>query len=134
MRWFRSSDTLSTPPEDIADIQSTEYIFYNHAPRITTQQRNCTQGRLYVETFILIINHFTTDKNGYYWCQILINDSFTQPSQYAWFYAADSNLCLREDPYFRYVPDQAQCASGKLLFILSINDELIIAFSNYFTE
>ena len=109
VRWFRSSDTLSALAEDIADIQSTEYVLYNLTPKMTILQRSCTQGRLYADTFVLIINHFTTDKNGYYWCQILINDSFTQPSQYAWFYA-DNNACLREDPYFTYVPDQAQCA------------------------
>ena len=109
VRWYRSSD-MSALTEDFADIQSTEYKFYYHTPTMTSLRRNFTQGRLYATTFNLIINNFTTDKNGYYWCQILINDSFTQPSQYALFYA-DSNSCLRDDPYFRYVPDQAQCAS-----------------------
>ena len=95
--------------EDIADIRSTEYKFTNHTQSLTTVRRNCTQGTLYADTFTLTINNFTLDKSGYYWCQILINDSFTQPSQRAWFYATDS--CIRQDPYFRSVHrDQAQCA------------------------
>ena len=79
--------------EDIADIQSTEYIFDNHTTRMTSLRRNCTQGKLYSDTFSLIIKNFTTDKNGYYWCQIYINDSLAKPLQSAWFYAEDSNSC-----------------------------------------
>ena len=108
---------MSAPAEDIAGIQSTEYILINHIQRITSLQRNCTRGILYADTFSLyILSNFTADKNGYYWCQILINGSFTQPSQQAWFYAEENaSSCTRQDPYFRAVPNSAQCASGKLL-------------------
>ncbi len=109
VQWYRSSD-MSAVTEDniIVDIQSTEF-----SPKMTSLQRNCTQGRLYADTFTLRIDNFTSDKSGYYWCQIVINDSFTQPSQRAWFYAADNNSCIRQDqiPYFRAVPHHAQCAS-----------------------
>ena len=109
VRWYRSRD-MSAVAEDIADIQSTEYMFNSYSPRMSSLQTNCTLGRLYADTFSLIIDNFTPDKNGYYWCQILINDSFTQPSQRTWFYAAGNNSCVRQDPYFRSVRDQAQCA------------------------
>jgi hypothetical protein len=109
VQWYRSRD-MSAVAEDIADIQSTDYIFFSYIPRMSNLQRNCTQGTLYADTFSLIIENFITDKNGYYWCQILINGSFTQPSQRAWFYAAGNNSCVRQDPYFRSVRDQAQCA------------------------
>ena len=112
VRWFRSSG-MSAPAEDITDIQST---LSNHTQTLTSLQRNCTQGALYADTFPLIIHNFTADKDGYYWCQILINDSFTQPSQRAWFYTEESySSCTRRVPYFRAVPNSAQCASGKPL-------------------
>ena len=114
VQWFRSRN-MSALAEGIAPIPSTEYTFLRQNQRNTSLQRNCTQGTLYADTFALIINNFTTDKNGYYWCQILINDSFTLPSQSAWFYANESTSCIREDPYFMSVPDRAYCASGKSL-------------------
>ncbi len=101
---------MSAVAEDIADINSTDYIFYSYSPRMISLQRNCTQGTLYADTFSLIIDNFTSDKNGYHWCQILINNSFTQPSQSALFYASGNDSCAQQYPYFRSVPDQAQCA------------------------
>ena len=68
---------------------------------------------LYADTFGLVIDNFTMDKNGYYWCQILINDSFLNinPSQRAWFYAEESNSCVQGVLY--YNTSGAQCALGK---------------------
>ena len=119
---------MSALAENITNIQSTEYIFRNHTQGMTILQRNCTQGRLYADTFALIINNFTTNKNGYYWCQIFINDSFLNPSQHTWFYAKENTSCTQQDPYFRAIPDRAQCASGKPLAnsVHSINNESII--------
>ena len=123
VRWFRRSN-ISTPAEDIADIQSaeSEYIFLRYNQRISSLRRNCTQGRLYADIFALIINNFNTSKDGYYWCNILVNNSFLEPSQRVRFYAVEGTSCIRQDSYFRSnAPDRAQCASGKPLFVNCFN-------------
>ena len=72
--------------------------------------KNCSHGTLHEDTFILHTNNFTTTKNGYYWCQIVVNGSFRQPSQYARFYADDSNSCI-EHHHFKRV-NEGQCANA----------------------
>jgi hypothetical protein len=101
--------------EEITDIQNhtnSGYTLVRYNQTMTSLRRNCTQGVLYADTFGLIIHNFTIDKNGYYWCQIVINDSlkFLNPSQHAWFYAEESNSCVQGDLYNR---SGAQCALGK---------------------
>ena len=76
--------------------------------------------------------HFTSDKNGYYWCQIVVNGSFLEPSQhYAWFYADDSTSCVPQ-LYFQ-MADEAQCAnmtySMPLFPPVMISDPVIITAS-----
>ena len=79
--------------------------------------------------FSLYINNFTSDKNGYYWCQIVVNGSSLEPSQhYAWLYADDSSSCMQQF-YFRKA-DEAQCAnmtySMPLFPPVMISDPVII--------
>ena len=105
VKWFRSSSDVTSAME-VSPSESDEYFFLRH--NSSTSTRNSPCGPLYSDRFSLYISNFTTDKNGYYWCQILINGSFLQPSQHAWFYADDSNLCVRQF-YFR-TAEKAQCA------------------------
>ena len=101
VRWFRSMDVTraTSSTEVIATSVSSEYILtrtqFPGAVTSSTVDTNCTQGSLYKDMFLLSIPNFTTDKDGYYWCQIVINDTYLQPSQYAWFYAADRNSCIQ---------------------------------------
>ena len=78
---------------------------------MTNSSRTCIHGTLYRDTFTLTIENFTTDNDGFYQCQIIANDSFLQPSQYAWFYADDKYSC-RPQYYFRIVNSEAQCANA----------------------
>ena len=56
----------------------------------------------------MFINNFSSDKNGSYWCQIYVNNSISQPSQYAWFYAADSSSCTQQHHFKLNI--EPQCA------------------------
>ena len=70
--------------------------------------QNCSTGPLYRDVFILVIFNFTSEKNGYYWCQINVNNSISQPSQFAWFYAADSSSCTHQNHFI--LTSEPQCA------------------------
>ena len=56
--------------------------------------------------------------------KFLFNDSFTQLSQHAWFYAADSNSCVQQDLYFRYVAQCALISTGIPPCIILVRDAL----------
>ena len=96
--WFRNGniERNASSNEEIMDIQS-DYSFRQDIAFIPSLRNNinCSAGPLYRDAFSLSITNFTSDKNGYYWCQIYVNKSSSQPSEYAWFYAADSNSCIR---------------------------------------
>ena len=51
---------------------------------------NCSFD-LYRDIFSLIIDPFTRDRNGYYWCQLAINDTYAQRSHHAFFYTGEFN-------------------------------------------
>ena len=111
VKWFKADDLSryeSTPDsEAIPDSQGHYQLFAVINTQSTSE--SCNVGPLYRDIFFLIINNFTSDKNGYYWCQIFVNNSGSQPSQYAWFYATDSSSCMQRS-YFVYAnpPDCAQ--------------------------
>ena len=65
--------------------------------------RACTHGVLY-----MTIHNFTASDNGYYWCQAMVNDSYLQPSQNAWFYA--DSCTNHAGIYFRNA-NEPQCAN-----------------------
>ena len=52
---------------------------------------NCSH-ELYRDSFILAIHRFTQHKNGYYWCQLTINNTLVQPSYRAHFSAGKCNI------------------------------------------
>ena len=111
MIWLRNSDvTRAASSTEVITSDQNEYLIVQiSASASSLTIENCTAGPLYRDTFILLINNFTSDKNGYYWCQIVVNGSVSQPSQYAWFYAADSSSC-RQQNHFKQaaVPECAQ--------------------------
>ena len=78
----------------------------------STLETNCTRSSLYEDVFLLLIPYFTTDKDGYYWCQTVINDSYLQHSQYAWFYAADRSSCIQELHLITTSGSEIQCAEN----------------------
>ena len=101
VRWFRNDNmsraTLST--EELTHNQSEYILFQVNASNLSLANGNinCSAGPLYRDIFILFINNFSSDKNGYYWCQIVVNNSISQLSQYyAWFYAANSSSCTQQ--------------------------------------
>ena len=59
---------------------------------------NCSH-ELYRDTFFLTIPNFTQHKNGYYWCQLSINNTLVQPFHQAHFSAG--NCSIMNQPYYR---------------------------------
>ena len=118
MRWFRSTDVTraTSSTEVIATNISGEYILirtqFPDAVISSILETNYTHSSLYKDVFHLLIPNFTTDKNGYYWCQVVINDSYLQPSQYAWFYAADRSSCTQELHFITASESEIQCAEN----------------------
>ena len=96
--------------EELTHNQSEYTLFQEYAsnPSMAIQNINCSAGSLYRDTYILVIQNFTSDKNGYYWCQIYVNNSISQPSQYAWFYAADRSSCTQQSNF--KLTNEPQCA------------------------
>ena len=100
----------------INDFQD-EYEFSLLQYNTTGLIENSTCGRtLYRDTFTLHTPHFTREKNGYYWCQIVVNGTLLQPSPYAWFYANYSNSPCERYNYFQKA--EAQCANTSYPTIL----------------
>ena len=100
IRWFRNGHITrkTSSNEEIMDIQSEYMLSQEYASNPSTDignSINCSAGPLYRDMYTLIIHNFTFDKNGYYWCQIYVDNSFSQPSEYAWFYASDNSTCKR---------------------------------------
>ena len=111
VKWFKADNVSryeSTPDSEAIPDSQGDYQFY---ASVSTQNTSfsCNIGPLYRDRFILIINNFKSDNNGYYWCQIFVNNSVSQPSQHAWFYATDNSSCMQRS-YFVLVspPNCAQ--------------------------
>ena len=104
VKWFKANNVSqyesTLDSEAITDSQGDYQFYAVNSTRNTSLRVSCNIGPLYRDMFSLIINNFTSEKNGYYWCQIFVNNSGSQPSQYAWFYAADNSSCMRRNSYF----------------------------------
>ena len=111
MKWFKSTETNVSASRNkyATNIITSPDQYHLSRYNSSTLSRNSTCGTLYRDIFLLHIKNFTTDNNGYYWCQVVINSSFLQPSQHAWFYADDSDSCERQ-PFFK-LAEKAQCAN-----------------------
>ena len=112
VRWLRSTDMrIGTMPQPTEVVPYTQNIYELRRDNVSTNStRDCSHGPVYRDTFSLYISNFTTDNNGYYWCQVVINGSFRQLSQYAWFYAHDTCEPIQPNLFYRIV-DEAQCAN-----------------------
>ena len=100
--------------EEITNIQNGYQIRKTLA--MLTYGNNCTTGPLYSDTFTLSISNFTSDKNGYYWCEIVVNGSVSQPSQYAWFYAGS---CSQNTYYFNPAAECAEFQCENKIYLTS---------------
>ena len=111
MKWFKSTETNVSASRNkyATNIITSPDQYHLSRYNSSTLSRNSTCGTLYRDIFLLHIKNFTTDNNGYYWCQVVINSSFLQPSQHAWFYADHSDSCERQ-PFFK-LAEKAQCAN-----------------------
>ena len=100
---------MPQPTEVVLYTQNVNELMTQRHNVTTNPTRDCTHDALYRDIFSLYINNFTTDNNGYYWCQVIINGSFRQPSQHTWFYAGDT--CISQY-YFQMVDvSEAQCVN-----------------------
>ena len=101
--WFRSG-TKDRSTYELLPTFSEEYqyatLHRSLASSVDGLGTNCSLS-LYRDTYSIVIHNFTTKKNGYYWCQLAINNTYTQPSHYALFYAGQSNSMVCSPPYFR---------------------------------
>lgn len=72
---------------------------------------NCRISQnLYRDQFFVQISNFTASNDGYYWCQMSINNTFVQPSHHAFFYSSPTNCDIRHQ-YFRSANlDECECA------------------------
>ena len=109
--WYRST-TKDRSTYEILPTSSEFYHYATHHSSISIQETNCSLS-LYRDVYGIVINNFTSEKNGYYWCQLAVNNTFVQPSHRSWFYAGLSNstACSHNYPYFRVVrSNEVQCA------------------------
>ena len=101
--WFRST-TGDMSAYEAVPIDSNNNVFISRSPVTRALPNQNCSSVLYRDIFTLAISHFTRDRNGYYWCQISINNTYyAQRSRYAWFYAGefDSTTCSSLTPFFR---------------------------------
>ena len=74
VRWYRSLDLVTS--EDVTD----EYTVQNHSASLPVMSGNLTG--LFRDTYSLIIRSISPANNGYYWSQIVADDTCTIPSPY----------------------------------------------------
>lgn len=88
--WFRST-TEDMSNYEVIPINSY-YSFHSVSPVVPAHlpTGNCSFD-LYRDSFSLIINPFTRDRNGYYWCQLAVNDTYAQRSHHAFLYTGEFN-------------------------------------------
>ena len=89
--WLRST-TEDTSIFDEIPATSEEYEFSTFiSDNSLISVINCSH-EAYRDSFSLAIFNFTRHKNGYYWCQLFINNTLVQPSHQAHFFVGDCNI------------------------------------------
>ena len=100
--WFRSTtEDMSEFDKIPSTSNSEEYRFINFVSGSIDNSLsliNCSH-KLHRDTFLLAILRFTQHKNGYYWCQLSINNTLVQPSHRVQFSAG--NCSITNQPYYR---------------------------------
>jgi hypothetical protein len=109
--WFRSTTENMSIFDEIPST-SEEYRFSaivsNRADNALSLI-NCSHV-LYRDSFSLIILHFTRHKNGYYWCQLTINNTLAQPSQRSQFFVGECNTINLYYRLANFNLNENQCA------------------------
>ena len=108
MTWYRSTTKDRLSYERLS-TSSEEYLYaiYRTSTASLVEMINCSLN-LFRDTYSIAILNFTREKNGYYWCQLVINNTNTQPSHYAWFYTDQTCSSYQ---YFRLASlNETQCA------------------------
>ena len=95
--WFRST-TEDMSEFDEIPAPSEEYRFVSGSVDNSLSLINCSH-ELYRDALYVTILNFTQNKNGYYWCQLSINNTLVQPS-YRVQFSAD-NCSIMNQPYYR---------------------------------
>ena len=113
--WFRSTlEDISSYEVVPTDSKESQYYnsYYRYLSSITTLSAGNCSSDIYRDVFALVISNFTREKNGYYWCQLAINNTYAQRSHHAWFYADESTSTTCSSlSYFRLaLPNQTVCA------------------------
>ncbi len=103
--WFKSIT------EDISifnEIPATSEGIFSSRANISVPATTCSH-ELYRDTFFLTIHRFNRNKNGYYWCQLSINDTLVQPSYGAQFSVGECNITSQS--YYRLASlSERKCA------------------------
>ena len=111
VRWFRNTTATVNMLTD--DEISTTWWDESTSNIIDQSIHNCSFD-LYRDSITLSIVNFTRNLSGYYWCQLVINDTYhAQPSPGDWFYAdvLNSTHCNGFQQYFKFATsNETQCA------------------------
>ena len=138
--WFRSETEDTSSYEMLPTVTAPQEYTIKFFKAIevslaeTELMSNCSLD-VYRDKFSLVILNFTSNKNGHYWCQLAINNTYVQRSHHALFYAGepDSTTCSRP-PTFQYftpaVGNQNQCARYHMNTITSQTDSTTLALSS----
>ena len=110
VRWFRSDGETrsSSSTEELTNDQNGYTLFEQRADQ-AIQGMNCTTGPLYRDQYFLNIDNFTSDKDGHYWCQVVVNNSVSEPPQYVRILAADNSSCTQPVERFVFM-GEPECA------------------------
>ena len=110
--WFRSTMEDRSTYEFLSS-SSEEYVTFHTSTVSSVKVTNCSLN-IYRDIYSIAMFNFTRDDNGYYWCQLAINNTYRQPSHYVWLYASQSYLTCGSPlfyQYFRSSPlNESRCA------------------------
>jgi hypothetical protein len=117
--WFRSTtEDMSTFDEIPTTSEGyTFFTFVSNEVDDSLSVINCSH-ELYIDRFSLTINSFTGQKNGYYWCQLSINDTLVQASHRAQFSVGECNIMNFYYRLAKFNLNENQCA----LYVATVAD------------
>ena len=84
VKWYRSAteDKARKEGELISEIDGIYQFDATHALSPFMNNQSIVDG-LFLNVFELIVENFSTSKDdGYYWCQLVVNDSCLEPSDF----------------------------------------------------
>ena len=112
VRWFRWPDMTRTASQSIEEITEIQDVYQFEQFNTTNLITNFTCGKvLYGDRFALLIHNFSHEKDGFYWCQVSVNDTLLQQSPSAWFYANHSSMPCEQNYHFQR-SSKSKCANA----------------------